>query len=187
MVTIFTGRGTWLLASPSPHRGYCGTLQLSKVSWYTSQKGIHCLNFSEHHPSPSTHPPCHEILNTICFYSCSKVSLPCSLKCFLGRDHLGSISHEFHSLPLFLCTLPRSLYFPKCFIMLLLGTTVWCLSFQKQETQVSYRLKDTLMPTYCEKVILFKKDDGIYFIGRMRMMSLILYLILCKHLSPSGG
>lgn len=38
------------------------------------------------------------------------------------------------------------------------------------------------MPIYCEKAILFEKDDGIYFLGRMRMIPLFLCLGLCKHL-----
>lgn len=44
------------------------------------------------------------------------------------------------------------------------------------------------MPTYCEKVILFEKDDAIYFIGRMKViLVLFLCLGLCKHVLPSGG
>ena len=50
--------------------------------------------------------------------------LTCSLKCPLGTDCLGSISHEFHMYDSFRSvslwySFPRSLYFRKCFSMLL--------------------------------------------------------------------
>lgn len=33
------------------------------------------------------------------------------------------------------------------------------------------------MPTYCEKVILFEKHDAIYFIGRMKIILLLIPLL----------
>ena len=39
------------------------------------------------------------------------------------------------------------------------------------------------MPTYCEKVILFEKDDAIYFIGRMKMIPLLMPLLRLLQIS----
>lgn len=43
------------------------------------------------------------------------------------------------------------------------------------------------MPTYCEKVILFDKDDGINFIDRMRMIPLLFLCLGLQTPLPSSG
>lgn len=91
----------------------------------TSQKGLLCLNFSEYRPLPSDSHPFHKMLTTsglgaisLCRYSYA-VALSTEMfpwqKPF--RQYLTWVPHKRF---LFLWySFPRSLYYPKCFITLL--------------------------------------------------------------------
>jgi len=59
VVTISTGKGTWMLASSPPSGVTMAPNRYEKFPGYTSQKGL--LDFSEYHPSPSISHPFHEI------------------------------------------------------------------------------------------------------------------------------
>lgn len=64
MITISTGKGTWVLASPPPSGVTMAPYSYEKFPGDTSQKGLLCLNFSEYHPPPLDPHPFHKMLTT---------------------------------------------------------------------------------------------------------------------------